>query len=150
MRLHTNVLTYGDIVNAARFARVDWSIDERGSRSHVRSFDVKLRGESRRNAMFSWKTENPMGNEKAATWDQWGVFFAHLFRRDPRMVAGSVKRPNYADNTASSWRRSGASSRKAFPADYHGDHTFRYEGTPYEQQCRKCSARYTWQRVAAS
>jgi hypothetical protein len=144
MRLHTNVLTYGDVVNAARAARVDWKITEQGSRSHARSFDVSLRGESRRNAMFSWKVENPYGNEKAATWDQWGVFFSHLFRMDPRMVAGSVKRPQYADNTAFQMQTFARFREAGFPADYHGDHTFRNDGTYYEQQCRKCSARFTW------
>lgn len=145
MRLHTNVLTYGDVVNAARAAGVIWKITEQGSRSHARSFDVSLRGDSRRDAMFAWKVDH-IGGTKAATWDQWGVFFGALYRLDPYMVAGGTKkRPHYADNTDFQLRTFARFREAGFPADAHGDHTFRYDGTPYEQSCRKCSARYTWQ-----
>ena len=144
MRLHTNTLTYGNIVDAALAAKTVWKIEEHGSRSHARSFDVSLRGDSRRHAMFAWKTDH-IGGEYAATWDQWGVFFAYLYRIDPYMEAGGTrKRRQYADNTDFQMQTFARFREAGFPADYHGDHTFRNDGTYYEQGCTKCSARFTW------
>lgn len=31
-----------------------------------------------------------------------------------------------------------------WPADAHGDHTFRFDGVPFEQSCTKCSAKQRW------
>lgn len=140
MRLHTNVLTFGNVIDAARAADAACLLTERGSRSHQRSFDVKLRGESKRRPNFY-----DGDGSYAATWDQWGVFFGYLYRLDPYMVAGSVKRPNYADNTDFGLKTFGRFRQPGFPADYHGDHVFRFAGVPMTQACTKCSARFTWQ-----
>lgn len=87
MRLHTNRLTAVDIFDAARIARVEVTYSGHGSRIAERSWDVALTGESRRHpnrAHYSY--------EYAATWDQWGVFFAVLFDRDPDMLCGSGRK----------------------------------------------------------
>lgn len=150
MRIHTDVLTYSDLHRAATIARVDLvDSDEKGSRSKVRAFNVKLEGESRRRPNGG---SSGAGSGYAATWDQWGVFLAVLFDRDPQMVT-----PYYANlwdfDARTDWRFSPedvASKRIAgeeptwWPADAHGDHTFRFAGTPRSQSCTKCTASQTW------
>ena len=138
MRIHTDTLTRQDIMSAARAARATWAITEHASRSHERAFEVKLRGESNRPNFYDGD------GLYAATWDQWGVFFGHLYRQDPRMVTGSVKRPAYADADHFHACTFARFALAGFPADYHGDHTFRYSGVPFVQACTTCDAMQTW------
>lgn len=137
MKIHTNTLDMPDLVEASHIARVDFSrIDRKGSQTHERAFDVILTGESN-------KMQNG-GREKAATWDQWGVFLAVLFDKDPSMTT-----TYYAD--ADAFARKTADRFGAFddvrrfvaigwPNDSHGDHQWDYAGVPGEQACTKCTA----------
>ena len=140
MRIHTDTLTNADMYAAARAARVDFDrFKPVGSRSRDHGFDFTLQGESRRH-------QNG-GDGMAATWDQWGVFLGFLFRKDdgrtfepsapltiPRIYA-DVEEFNYKTD----YRFFGG-----FPSDYHGDHTFRYSGIPFQQNCTKCTAVMRW------
>jgi hypothetical protein len=177
MRIHTNVLTPLDVFEAARISRtqVVWTVQ--GSRIRTRSIDVSLTGESRRRPN-SGKRGAGWSSEYAATWDQWGVFFAVLFDRDPAAVCGAgLKSATYRSRDDFHWQtcdrfRSigivSADTPGAFavngddwdgtdpgmrvyrreqgywPTDYHGDHTFRFGGVPYQQECTKCSAVKRW------
>lgn len=149
MRIHTDVLTFQDLIAAAEIARVDLvDSDEHGSRSRIRAFNVKLEGESRRRPNGG---SSGAGSGYAATWDQWGVFLAVLFERDPEMLTPYyTDAENFADRTAD---RFGAPEvvmtsdgyREEFraygwPEDAHGDHKFEYAGQPRTFECRKCSA----------
>lgn len=137
MRIHTDVLDAPDFNEAARIARVTFTrIDWKGSRSRNRSVDLILTGESH-------KMQNG-GTERAATWDQWGVFLAVLFDKDPSMTT-----TYYAD--ADAFARKTADRFGAFddvrrfvaigwPNDSHGDHQWDYAGVPGEQACTKCTA----------
>lgn len=148
MRIHTDTLTASDMTDAAGIARVQFSrFTDHGSRSRARSFDVLLTGESRRRPNSGDRGRS--GDDYAATWDQWGVFLAVLFDRDPKMVTLSY----YADaedfhrKTADRFTGSGNPFDPAgwfWPADAHGDHTFRYAGTPCQSECTKCTARKIW------
>lgn len=142
MRIHTNTLTTGDLVDAARVARVNFTrLGDGQSRSHARFFEFTLTGESRRRQMGKL--------DKAATWDQWGVFLSELFSRDPNMVCGTVKSPIYRDSGdfdyKTNWRFTNDNDNPAWPTDAHGDHTFRFAGVPYQQKCTKCTAVARWQ-----
>lgn len=133
MRIHTDKLTWQDMNDAARIARVGFTrLGQYGSRSRNRAFDVILNGESRR--------RQNQGEDFAATWDQWGVFLAVLFSRDPEMVT-----PYYTDKGSFDFRTFDRFDGDVWPADAHGDHTFRYSGIPYQQKCTKCSAKQRWQ-----
>lgn len=92
MKIHSNVLTREDIIHAARnIAHCDITdLSERGSRSHKNRWDIKLSGDSLYNQNF--------GDSKAATWDQWGIFLAYLFRLDP-----TVKTDMYSDVNNFHW-----------------------------------------------
>lgn len=131
MRIHTDTLTYADMTHAAMAARVNFTtIEKHGSKSRDHAFEVILSGESRRN-------QNG-GTEKAATWDQWGVFLAYLFEKD-----SSVKCWAYADASQFAYRTV-YRFEDGWPTDAHGDHRFQYDGMPYTQKCTKCTARTRW------
>jgi hypothetical protein len=147
MRIHTSV-TRPTIIAAARLARVDLvTLEEHESATHPRAFDVKLQGESRR---------RPAGGSStgyAATWDQWGVFLAAIYAEDyDARCGGTAKRPVYANAGDFDYQTgfrfaddSGDVEPGDFwPADAHGDHTFRFAGVPFSQQCTKCSAVKRW------
>lgn len=95
MRLHSDKIVWDDIAKACRAAGmrgVFHSTTEHGSRIRDRAFEVKLTGTSNRRpnnrgAHGGW--------DHAATWDEWGMFFAYLFKIDPEMVVGDSGRPTY-------------------------------------------------------
>lgn len=81
MRLHTN-LTRTHIAEAARHAGVAIEhLSEHGSRTAVRAFEVALSGSGASGGQWGG------GGYKSATWDEWGIFFAALYRFDPAMRA---------------------------------------------------------------
>lgn len=168
MRIHSNTLSAIDIFEAARISRTTLTWSTQGSRIRERSWDVTLTGESKRRPNDRGRHQSW---EFAATWDQWGVFLAVLFDRDPEALCGTVKRPAYADRadfhrkTGDRFRPVGIitadtpgalavtgddydgtsgpvyrQERTYWPADAHGDHTFRPSGTPGVSVCSRCSA----------
>lgn len=91
MKIHSNILTEQDIREAVpagcylagHYAKdgVTWaSVHREGSRKRQNGFTVRLSGSSK-STMHSLP-------DKAATWDEWGIFIAELFRRDPDAVCG--------------------------------------------------------------
>lgn len=153
MKIHSDVLTYADLLDAVKIARVDFGrCDEKGSRSRARGFDVTLTGESRRRPNDQGKGDR---DAYAATWDQWGVFLAALFDRDPKMVTPYYEdAKDFAIKTDVRFGRALTIQTTAgtatifqsfgWPSDAHGDHTFRFDGVPGEQSCSKCSAVRRW------
>lgn len=141
MRIHTDKVLSGDLLDAARKAGV--TIETAGlhnSRSRDYAWEIHLSGDSRR------RPNRPHApDEYAATWDQWGIFLGHLYSIDPNMICGTAKRPVYADaghfDYRTNWRFNGG----PIPFDMHGDHTFRFAGVPFEQECTKCSAVTRWE-----
>lgn len=85
MRIHSDTLTVADLSMASRLAVVTFTtLDRKGSRKRDHAFEVKLSGDSpfRQNG----------GTEYAATWDQWGIFLAYLYSRDPDMIAAAYNK----------------------------------------------------------
>lgn len=94
MRLHTDTLTRADLHAAIARAGLEvhnLTATEHGSRSHTRAWNVHLTGTSSR------RPNNGNTDAYAATWDEWGMFFAELYRRDPQMLAGTAGAPIYRD-----------------------------------------------------
>lgn len=136
MRFHTNEdVTVSVLRQAARIARVDMEFTHHASRKTAQAYEIRLTGESRRRPNFYDGSD-----VFAATWDQWGVFIACLFEADPHMVCGTAYDgvSDFEDKTDERFLGDG------WPADAHGDHTFRYSGTPRQQNCTKCSAVQRW------
>lgn len=136
MRIHTDSIRVSDLNDAARIARVDMEVTTHGSRKRDHAFEVKLTGESRR---------RPQGgglDAFAATWDQWGVFFAHLFMVDSNAHMGTA----YDGVEEFDYKTSHRFDVEGYwPSDAHGDHRFQYAGIPYTQACTKCTATHRWQ-----
>lgn len=102
MRIHTYTLTERDVYEAAGAASKFGhgrcfvaNLSRHGSRSHDHAFAVNLTGDGtvnkRRVNYGTSQTRDRFDREFAATWDQWGVFLAVLFDRDPDMIAGPYK-----------------------------------------------------------
>lgn len=83
MKIHTDIITARDMKDAIERAGLTSShlqYIERGSRSRRRAFEFSLSGtSSRRKNSGQWGA----GDDYAATWDEWGMFLAHLFAVDP-------------------------------------------------------------------
>lgn len=128
MRIHTSA-TLEDVREAGKVARVTFTtLAEHGSRSRDRAFEVILSGESSR-----W----PNGgrdtmNGKAATWDQWGVFLAHLFDVDPQLRCQAY------DGAYDFHMQTTERFADGWPDDAHGDHS--WDWTSGGGRCRRCSA----------
>lgn len=136
MRLHTDTLTERDIRQAARFAGVRFlRLEEKGSKSRVRAFIVHLAGSSPRRTQ---------GNEDyAATWDEWGMFFGHLFHLDPEMIARGMGRYDNAEHFH--WSTVGR-FKLMIPLLQH-NHRWEYSGSAatgayWVQQCKSCPATF--------
>lgn len=75
MRIHTSASEM-QFQQAARKAGVSFArFGRHGSRSRSHAFDVILEGSSGRRGNG--------GDHEAATWDEWGIFLAEVFRADP-------------------------------------------------------------------
>ena len=82
MRIHTDNLSGRDLaVAAATAGAYAFQIEPHGSRKRDHAFEVALTGSSpyRNGRDPDWK---------AATWDEWGLFIAALFKLEPTLVAG--------------------------------------------------------------
>lgn len=154
MRIHTNTLTRVDVLEAAAAAdAVAVALIDHGSRKRDHAFDVKLEGsETTRSRRRPNGGPSGVGTGYAATWDQWGVFLAVLFERDPStLTTYDADVEHFARRTGGRFTQralvmgSGLGYIAAgFPSDYHGDHVFRYAGVIAAQSCTKCSAVQRW------
>ena len=125
MRIHTSSnVSHDDILTAASSAEAWAEITEHGSRKRSHAFEVHLTGSSKR--------RNATNTDYAATWDQWGIFIAAVFEIDPEATM------TYYTDAADFHYQTGTRFADGRPADMHGDHTFRWNGSA--TQCTKCSA----------
>ncbi|AXH49818.1 hypothetical protein KNU02_gp93 [Gordonia phage Pleakley] len=173
MKLHTNTLTAADISDAARLASAAYTTDDNGktprpiaavgvardsrhgSRSRARAFDVILTGDA------THATQS--GDGRGASWDQWGLFLAVLFDRDPSLTVPGV----YVDAEHFAWStgdRYGV-GRDGSPFivghDYHRRHRWEYTGTAAGNRyavntCNGCAAHtrrliggHQWEELSA-
>lgn len=119
MRLHTDKVTPEDLTDAARAANVGLERSTRhGSRSRNHAFDVVLSGSGNSGGRYG------QFYFKAATWDEWGIFLAHLYRVDPEMIAGPYKH-NHEDEYESFDFLTGDRYSDLRPADQHKRHKWR-------------------------
>jgi hypothetical protein len=88
-------------------------------------FDVTLTGDSPRmpnGGRSGWSA----GDDHAASWDQWGVFLAAIFRADPdARMGGTAKRPGYANAEDYHWQTCNR-FRDGRPGTYHPNHHWAY------------------------
>lgn len=136
MRLHTDTLTRTEIREAARVAGhgVHVQIIDHGSRKRDHAFEVTLTGTSNRRPN-SGTSRNDNGDTYAATWDEWGMFFASLYKIDPDMIAGAA----YAD-AGDFHYKTGSRFEILTPAYQHSSHRWQFAGIARERECASCEA----------
>ena len=143
MRLHTDVLTFSDIENATRasgMTGVHAHVTEHGSRARKRAFNVYLTGNSPRRPNSS--SGNYAYDDHAATWDEWGMFFAALYEIDPNMIAGQSGRPTY-DGAYSFYAATDGRFEWLTADDQHKTHKWLPTGALKLRYC-KCGAKVNW------
>jgi len=127
MRIHT-ALNGSDVTAAARMAGVQFErCSLHKSRTHTRAYDVILSGSNtrRRNTGTSpYRTD-----DYAATWDEWGIFLAELFRRDPQ-----IKCAYYRDAADFHWQ-TGNRFKTLRLVDQHRTHNWSYSMTLQARGC---------------
>lgn len=78
MRLHSDTITHRDFIHAAHTARVAVvDLSTHGSRSRDHAFKFTLSGTGAQTSQWG------SSDHRCATWDEWGIFLAHLFDVDP-------------------------------------------------------------------
>lgn len=88
MKIRSNAAP-SDVYAAANAAGVClYRFDVRGARTHAHGYNVHLEGSSGRATNSG---HFGAGSHPAATWDEWGVFLAHLFAVDPTTDATYYK-----------------------------------------------------------
>lgn len=137
MRIHTSA-TEADVRAAAMVARATIArLSQHGSRSREHAFEVILGGESSR-ARNGGRYGAETGG-KAATWDQWGVFLAALYRTDPQLICWAYSSAHEFHVRTAERFLWGKTLQNGWPEDAHGDHSWEWSG--YGARCRRCSAR---------
>ena len=148
MRIHTDSLTEKDIYAAADRAgeSVRVEMTQHGSRKRDRAFNVTLSGtSSRKRNTGNYGTageDSYWGPDRshAATWDEWGMFLAELFRRDADAIVPGA----YESAEHFRWA-TGAHYDVLTPDTQHRNHSWRPEGTNVTgsyrvERCRTCDA----------
>lgn len=134
MRIHTN-LDWSTVYDVGRRAGVIFEVfEDKGSRKRDRAFEIRLSGSGR-------MTTGPDGLFQAATWDEWGVFFALLFAKDASAIAGQMY--NGSDEFHS--RTAGRFSDLTIPKDTHKQHRWEFHND--RSYCTKCSASFSWRKM---
>jgi hypothetical protein len=133
MRIHSDSIDALEIRKAARLAGVGFTrFSLHGSRSRAFAFDIILTGNSPRN-------QNG-GDEKAATWDQWGHFLNTLFSLDADMVT-----PYYENADHFHWTTGGRYVDFDLADDHVKGHKWQYSGETVTgaymvHECTGCGA----------
>lgn len=118
MIIHSDVLTYRHFEDAAAFAGVKVvEIEQLGSRSRHSKFKFYLAGSSSHSPGFGRTYGDDL---KAATWDEWGIFFARLFMLDSQAHCGAR---SYQNEEHFHWV-TGNRFRTLTPRHQHKHHTW--------------------------
>lgn len=151
MRIHSDTLSAMHIINTVNglgtSVRVQ-GIIKHGSRSRARAFDFALSGSGNQGGQWGAL------DYKAATWDEWGMVLAELFKLDPNAIVPRV----YESAEHFHWT-TGDRYRTLVPSDQHvrhnwlsdRDHSGWSAGGSYHVNACKCGAilrrmrpGYTW------
>lgn len=140
MRIHSEKITASDIFAATKangMTGVYAEVMHHRSRTHTRAFEVALTGNSGRRVNTG--TSGAHEENHAATWDEWGIFLAHLFAVDPQARVGGAKYPTYVDAQEFHDRTYGRFETLRHE-DQHKNHRWNYVA-PREFECTGCEAR---------
>jgi hypothetical protein len=132
MRLHTDILSARQVYAAtAGIDGVDVELTSHGSRSRDHAFEVHLVAEQRKGRRRSNTGTYGAGYDWAATWDEWGLFFAALYDIDSQMTC-------WAYDGADDFSHSTGGRFDGEPFTPHDQHRWSYFDS-YVSKC-KCGA----------
>jgi hypothetical protein len=139
VRIYTSQLTRQDLFDALpKGVYIDWSVH--GSRKRARCFNVALstdHNHRRPNPGHGFAREL-IGNY-AATWDEWGLFLAVLFAKDPEAIAGVIAS---ADDFA--WKTGGHYGDGSADIAYCPNHKWDYVEPGLRTCAKGCGAVQRW------
>lgn len=134
MRIHTS-LNYAEALACRPESAYFTKLEEHGSRSRERAFEVILTGSSHRKQ----NTRDHYRADQAATWDEWGVFFGRLFNADPDATCYA-----YDGQDDFNWKTGDRFAEGEMPEDTHAQHRFEYVGQlatgVHLSRCKSCTA----------
>lgn len=124
MRIHSDLIEREHLKSAvAGLDGVNVRIDiRRASRKRDHSWDVALVAEPRPGRRRRNTGRYGLGDDYAATWDEWGVFLSWLFSYDPDAVCG-----DYDDKEHFHWS-TGGRFRNVVALDMHDQHRWIDDG----------------------
>ena len=131
MRIHSDFVETVDLQKAAHRADVGFTrLGLHGSRTRDHAFDVILTGSSSRN-------QNMGGSDKAATWDEWGIFLGTLFALDPHAVAKGA----YESGAHFDWATGGRYRDGVLRGTDHKNHKWGWTGSSAggNYHCHECN-----------
>lgn len=139
MHIHTDTITTTDVHRAViDIPEVYVDVTEHGSRSRARKLDVTLSAEPRKGRRPRNSNREATG-DAAATWDEWGVFLAHLYDIDPDMTCWAYENAEHFH-----WATAGRFANGG-PDVRHDQHKWVLEGTvitgTYFTRACSCGAR---------
>lgn len=143
MIIHSDRFTYRHFEDAAAFAGVQLiEFERRGSRSRHAAFKFSLLGSSPYQRGFGASKNG----EKAATWDEWGIFLSRLFMLDPQARCGD--KHSYQSEEDFHWK-TGDRFRTLHPRNQHKRHKWQPLGMvdPTDRHCVaicECGAENHW------
>jgi hypothetical protein len=137
MRIHTDKVDLIDIRRAQEVAHVVAIKDEEhGSRKRRRAWEIILSGDGAHRTQYADRAE------PAATWDQWGIFLAELFKVDPDAIAGPYDGADqFHEVTGDRFR-----TLRYNVEPYHRLHRWNRYPAPDTQECR-CGAVRSWRHL---
>ena len=144
MRIHSDILTEKDFHEATKahgmtgvFAEIKGT---GGSRSRKRHFDVKLTGSTNPRGVNPGTSQSVdrWNLDRAATWDEWGMWIDALFTIDPDAIIGQYPdRDVFRDVTYCRY------DSLTHPYQHHGAHRWVRDGSGVHA-CRDCEAQFNW------
>jgi hypothetical protein len=139
MRIHADSLTFRQIADAAQVAHVDLdTMIDHGSRKRNKAFEIHLTGDSPRRPNSGKYGAD--GDDFAASWDQWGIFLAELFKADESVTIPRI----YGDADQFNEATGGRFETLTYGSpSYHREHKWNSHGH-YTASC-KCGARKSWE-----
>jgi hypothetical protein len=143
MRIHTDVLTYADMHNAARdLPEVFVTVTPHGSRKRNHAWELVLSAVPRKGRRNRNTGSHGDAFKAAAYWDEWGVVLSWLFSIDPNMTCWAY------DGAEDFHHKTDGRFRNVAALEIHPYHKWN-SYAPYSQSC-KCGTSRTWTSLERS
>lgn len=106
MKIYSDHLTRGNILSAAPVGTEVVVCDIVYCKGDARKTSPRRKRENCFNIRLSGNAKSNMWNrrERAATWDEWGIFVSNLFLDDPQAIIGNYNSPEHFEQVTATER----------------------------------------------